>query len=138
MAVPVIRHLLSSLDTHGDNILDCAPGTSCNVVTTLKAADAALIVTEPTAFGLHDMAIAVELLRQMEIPFAVVVNKSQDGDAMIRQYCIDQGISLLGGIPYARAAAEAYSNGLLLSGLPEFRDTFTQLSNRVKENFGWN
>ena len=137
MAVPVIRPLLSSLDTSVNNILDCAPGASCSVVTTLQAADAALIVTEPTTFGLHDMAIAVELLMQMEIPFAVVVNKSQDGDAMIRQYCADHNVFLLGGIPYAREAAEAYSNGLLLSSLPGYRQPFAQLAGRLKEVFGW-
>jgi MinD superfamily P-loop ATPase len=138
MAVPVIRQLLSGLDESENNILDCAPGASCNVVTTLQAADAALIVTEPTTFGLHDMAIAVELLTQMEIPFAVVVNKSQGGDTMIRQYCADQGIALLGGIPYAREAAEAYSKGLLLSDLPGYRQTFVQLFGRLKEVFTWN
>ena len=138
MAVPVIRELLKGLNPSKNNILDCAPGTSCNVVNTLRASDAALIVTEPTTFGLHDMSIAVELIKQMDIPFAVVVNKSRDDDTIIRRYCDDNGIALLGGIPYARKAAEAYSNGRLLSELPEYRQPYEQIADKLKEAFAWN
>jgi len=139
MAVPVIRHLLSGLNPLKNNILDCAPGSSCNVVNTLRHADAAVIVTEPTAFGLHDMAIAVELLRQTGIPFSVVINKSQGNDEMIYRFCSGRNnISLLGVIPYAKAAAEAYSRGQLLSGLPEFRQVYERIAGNIKEAFKWN
>lgn len=138
MAVPVIRQLLKKLNMSKKNILDCAPGTSCNVVNTLRYSDAAVIVTEPTVFGLHDMSIAVELLRQMDIPFAVVINKSQNNDAMIRKYCIENKIKLLGTIPYAKKAAEAYSEGKMISELPEFHSSYASIVDKVKEAFSWN
>ena len=138
MAVPVIRKLLKGLNSSKNNILDCAPGTSCNVVNTLRHSHGALIVTEPTAFGLHDMSIAVELIKQMDIPFAVVINKSQSGDALIQKYCTDNGVSILGSIPYAKKAAEAYSEGQLLSELPEFRPYYMHIADTIKEVFLWN
>jgi MinD superfamily P-loop ATPase len=138
MAVPVIRRLLADLNPSRNTILDCAPGTSCNVVNTLRHADAAVIVTEPTAFGLHDMAIAVELLKQMDIPYSVVINKSQDNDAIIMKYCSENEVRLLGTIPYARAAAEAYSRGRLLSELPGFRQAYERIAGRIREAYRWN
>ena len=138
MAVPVIRQLLKNLKVYKNNILDCAPGTSCNVVNTLKHSDAAVIVTEPTVFGLHDMSIAVELLRQMDIPFGVVINKSQKNDSVILKYCTENRIQLLGSIPYAKKAAEAYSDGRVLSDLPEFRPAYAQIAAKLKEAFSWN
>lgn len=138
MAVPIIRHLLTGLNPHANAILDCAPGTSCNVVNTLRHADAAIIVTEPTTFGLHDMSIAVELLTRMAIPFCVVINKSQGSDEMIENYCSEKKVCLLGVIPYARAAVEAYSRGRLLSEIPEFRQAYQRIADRSKEAFIWN
>jgi MinD superfamily P-loop ATPase len=138
MAVPVIRQLLRNLNISKNNILDAAPGTSCNVVNTLRRSDAAVIVTEPTVLGLHDMSIAVELLRQMNIPFAVVINKSQNNDAMIQKYCSENRIKLLGSIPYAKKAAEAYSEGQIISKLPEFHLSYARIADKVKEAFSWN
>jgi len=138
MAVPIIRQLLDELDTDQNYILDCAPGSSCNVVSTLRHSDAALIVTEPTAFGLHDMAIAVELLTRMRIPFAVVINKSGEHDAIIEKFCQDRKIRIAGKIPYSRAAAEAYSNGLMLFTMPEFRSNFEAIAQDAKKVFSWN
>ena len=137
MAVPVIRQLLKDLNASVNNILDCAPGTSCNVVNTLKNSDAAVIVTEPTVFGLHDMSIAVELLMQLDMPFAVIINKSRNKDLMIDKYCSENKIDLLGRIPYAKKAAEAYSDGQVLSDLAEFRPYYVQIADKIKEAFSW-
>jgi MinD superfamily P-loop ATPase len=137
MAVPVVRHLLAGLQESRNAILDCAPGTSCNVVNTLRHADTALIVTEPTLFGLHDMAIAVELLRQRNIPFAVVLNKSQDNDDIITRYCADNGIKVLGRIPFSRIAAQEYSKGRLLIDLPDYRQVYEHIASEVREAFPW-
>lgn len=138
MAIPVIRQLLENLNLSKYNILDAAPGTSCNVVNTLRRSDAAVIVTEPTIFGLHDMSIAVELLRKMDIPFAVLINKSQNNDAMIQEYCNENNIKILGTIPYSKKAAKAYSEGQMLSELPEFHSSYTHIAERIKGAFSWN
>ena len=138
MAVPVIRQLLDSINPLQNNILDCGPGTACNVISTLRKADAAVIVTEPTTFGLHDMSIAVDLLMQLHIPFGVVVNKELEKDTRIQKYCNENKINIFGGIPYAKAAAEAYSKGYFLYKLPEYRSAFMFIAEKIKEAFEWN
>jgi len=86
MAVPVIRRLLKNLPT-GTNLIDCAPGTSCNVVSSLQYADGAILVTEPSSFGLHDLKMAVQLVRSFNLPFGVVINKHNTEDDRIQTYC---------------------------------------------------
>ena len=138
MAVPVIRRLLGSLAPAKHRILDCAPGTSCNVTTTLKHADAAVVITEPTVFGLHDMSLAVELLQKRNIPFGVVINKSGGTDRLIEHYCLAHSIPLFGRIPFSRTAAQAYSRGELIGELPEMKSAFEQIARNMKEAFAWN
>ncbi len=137
MAVPVIRKLLDNLKPAKHRILDSSPGTSCNVTTTLKHADAALVITEPTVFGLHDMGLAVELLQKRSIPFGVVINKSGDTDQLIESYCQAHSIPLFGRIPFSRSAAQAYSKGELISELPEMEPAFEQIAQNMKEAFAW-
>lgn len=137
MAVPVIRELLSNL-YDGLNIIDCAPGTSCNVVSSLQYADAALLVTEPTEFGLHDLKMAVQLVRMLDIPFGVVVNKNLPGEYKIQRYCEEESISVLGAIPYDRDAAQRYSDGKMLIETSEYRDAFKEIAHRVKKVLPWN
>lgn len=132
MAVPVIRQMLTILP-ESDVILDCPPGTSCNVVNTVAHADKALLVTEPSAFGLHDLRLAAQLLRTQDVPFGVVINKYQEGNTLIQDYCKESGISLLGTLSYARKAAEAYSRGQMLADLPEFRQEFSAIAKAVWE-----
>lgn len=137
MAVPVIKELLKNLPA-GVNLIDCAPGTSCNVVSTLQYSDSAILVTEPTSFGLNDLKMAVELVRSFNLPFAVIINKYREGDDRIQSYCKKENIEILGLIPYDRKAAEAYSSGKMLVELPEYREIFESITGRLREVFPWN
>lgn len=137
MAVPVIRELLKGIPG-GLNIIDCAPGTSCNVASSLQYMDAALLVTEPTAFGLHDLAMAVRLVRTFDIPFGVIVNKDVPGEYRIHKYCEKERIPLLGTIPYDINAAREYSNGRMLVETGGYRDIFNKIADRIKEVPAWN
>ena len=137
MGVPVIRELMRNLPA-GDCLFDAAPGTACSVVNTLKLADGALIVTEPTTFGLHDMKLAVELLKKADIPFGVVVNKYLPEEKRTEDYCTEAGIEIWGRIPYKRQAAEVYSGGGMLIDLPEYREAFERIAQRLREVFSWN
>ncbi|MGB3995672.1 MAG: ATP-binding protein, partial [Acetomicrobium sp.] len=53
-------------------IIDAPPGTTCSVVASLKDCDFCILVTEPTPFGLNDLILAVDVARQLQIPFGVV------------------------------------------------------------------
>ncbi|MCD3246235.1 4Fe-4S binding protein [Clostridium botulinum C] len=137
MAVPIIKELLRDLPKE-TNIIDCSPGTSCNVVTSLKFTDAAILVTEPTEFGLHDLKMAVGLLRMFNIPFGVVINKNTSKDNIVVNYCNDENISILGFVPYDRKAAKAYSTGNMLIDINEYKKIFNDISQKVKEELLWN
>ena len=113
MAVPVIRKLLGDLP-QVDHLIDCPPGTSCNVVNALKYADAAILVTEPSEFGLHDLRMAVELVKLYKIPYGIVINKDDGKENMVKIFCKQNDINLLGAVPYSMEAAVLYSNGIML------------------------
>ncbi|MGF7184292.1 MinD superfamily P-loop ATPase [Desulfitispora alkaliphila] len=133
MAVPILRELLSALPK-GFNLLDCPPGTSCNVVTTLKYADRAILVTEPTAFGLHDLRMAVELVKKLEIPFGLILNKYfYESNPALEAYVQQEGIRILGNIPYDRNAAKSYSEGKMLIDIPNYREAFSDIYKNIEE-----
>ncbi len=137
MAVPIIKNLLRNLEDE-DNIIDCPPGTSCNVVNALKYVNAAILVTEPSEFGLHDLKIAVGVVKMFDIPFGIIINKDDGEDNMIRQYCKKEDIDLIGSIPYRRDIAQAYSKGEILYDNTKFKPIFEKLANRLKEVLKWN
>ncbi|WP_132995392.1 nucleotide-binding protein [Sporanaerobacter acetigenes] len=137
MAVPVIKELLKDLSEE-NNIIDCPPGTSCNVVNTLKYADSAILVTEPTKFGLHDLKIAVGVVRMFHIPFGIIINKDDEKENIIRKYSKEENIDIIGSIPYRRDIAKAYSNGEILYDNTNFKPIFEELANRSKAVLKWN
>lgn len=136
MAVPVIRKLLKELPK-GDYLVDCPPGTSCNVVTTLKYADAAVLVTEPSEFGLHDLKMAVELVKLYHIPFGIIINKDDGSDNMIKNYCKKNDVTLFGTVPYSMEAAALYSKGTMLCEDSNHKKIFIEIAQKMKEAFAW-
>lgn len=137
MAVPVIKKLLKNL-LQGTNLIDCAPGTSCNVVNSLQYADGAILVTEPSSFGLHDLKMAVQLVRNFNLPFGVIINKYNAEDERIQKYCEQEDINILGIIPYRREAAKVYSLGKMIVEMPEYKEKFKEIAKRLREVFPWN
>jgi len=128
MAPPLIRAVKARLRNGVPAILDAPPGTSCPVVATLRGADFVVLVTEPTPFGLHDLKLAVGTVRELRIPFGVVVNRVGIGDERVHAFCGREDIPILLEIPDDRRIAEAYSKGnLIVEALPEYRGLFQSL-----------
>jgi len=132
MSPPLIRALKKKRTQKGLVLMDAPPGTSCPVVATVRDADYVLLVTEPTPFGLNDLRLAVELMRQLQRPFGVIVNRMGIGDDRVHLFCKAEGIPLLAEIPDDRRVAEAYSRGkMLIEEIPEFRTAMEQLAHQV-------
>ncbi len=133
MAAPVIRQLKAWAipPDVGDRpvILDAPPGASCPVVETMRGADAVLLVTEPTPFGLHDLRVAVQVARdELGLPVAVVVNRDGVGNDDVNAYCAAEGLPILLRIPLERAIAESIANGATLIDIrPAYRARFIAL-----------
>ena len=116
-----------------DFLIDCPPGTACTTVSAVEVADFAIIVVEPSPFGLSDMKLVVQLLRDMKIPFGVVINKFDEDKNIVKKYCDDEKIEIIGTIPFDRKIAEAYSKGKIIAeALPEYRENFETILKRVK------
>ncbi|MBW1926594.1 MAG: ATP-binding protein [Deltaproteobacteria bacterium] len=109
-------------------ILDSPPGTSCPVIATVNDADYTLLVTEPTPFGLHDLKLAVGMLRKLKRPFGVILNRSDMGNEDAETWCRREDIPVHLKIPFDRRIAEGYARGEpLIAGRPDLRDSFESL-----------
>jgi len=114
-------------------IIDVPPGTSCPVVEAVKGADFVLLVTEPTPFGLNDLKLAVDLVRKMNLPFALAINRYDIGNEEVEKYCGAENIDIIMKLPDDRRIAEAYSSGrMIIDTLPEYRKHFADLIQAIK------
>jgi MinD superfamily P-loop ATPase len=139
MAVPIIRQLKQWVPAAPGQavIMDAPPGTSCPVVESVRGADFALLVTEPTPFGLHDLRLMVEVLRELSIPAGVIINRDGIGDAGVDQFCAEVGLPLLMRIPLEREIGEAVAQGKpLIAARPEYAGRFLDLYRRIQAMVG--
>jgi len=134
MPVPVIREVKTSIDPNRTTIIDVPPGTSCPVIESIHGSDYCLLVSEPTPFGLHDMKLMVEILKEIKVPFGVVVNRAGIGDRKIYDYCRAENIPILLEIPFEKRIAELYSVGIPFAmEIPEWKNRFRSLLSNVME-----
>ena len=109
-------------------VVDSPPGTSCPVIESVRGADFAVLVTEPTPFGLHDLTLAVEMLEELDIPYGVFINRADIGTDETRLYCEKRCIPVLAMLPDDRRIAEAYSRGEIIYGsIPKYETVFNTL-----------
>ena len=135
MSPPVIKAVKGCIDPDRVVIIDAPPGTSCPVIAAIQGSDYCILVTEPTPFGFHDLLLAVEVLRKIGIPFGVVINRSDLGDKKTDDYCKRKHIPILMRIPFSKEIASAYSKGIpVVTAMPEFKDSFNNVFNRIKQN----
>lgn len=132
MAVPVIKGVKSEIDNDKTVIIDASPGTSCPVIAAVHGSDYCILVTEPTPFGLHDLELAVEVLRKMEIPFGVIINREGIGDQKVQEYYKEEGIPILLTIPVDRKIAELYSRGVpFVLEMPGWKEKFLDVFEHI-------
>ena len=130
--VKIIKEIYKNTEEK-DFLIDCPPGTACTTVSAVEVADFAIIVVEPSPFGLSDMKLVVQLLRDMKIPFGVVINKFDEDENIVKKYCDNEKIEIIGTIPFDRKIAEAYSKGeIIADALSEYRENFETILKRVK------
>ncbi len=132
-AVPVIHQAKALLPVEENAFIDAPPGTSCSVIAASKGADYAMIVTEPTAFGLHDLNLAVRLMRQLGIPHGVVLNRAGEEDHVVEDYLEEENLPMLGKLPFSETAARALSEGQMLWDVGAFSGLFKQIYRRLME-----
>ncbi|MBT1247604.1 MULTISPECIES: ATP-binding protein [unclassified Thermosipho (in: thermotogales)] len=133
--VKIIRQLKKHIDNSAEIvIIDSQPGSSCPVVETLRNVDFAILVTEPTTFGLHDLKLAFELVNEMNIPSGIIINRDSSKTKIIDDFAAEKGIPILMRVPFERQIAEIYSEGKLFTEyFPDYQEKFIAVYETIKE-----
>jgi MinD superfamily P-loop ATPase len=96
-------------------ISDGPPGIGCPVISSLSGASLALMVTEPTLSGIHDLERVLGVCRHFGVPAMVCINKydlNEENTRRIEDYCRSQEIKLAAKIPFDNAVTEAIVRGV--------------------------
>ncbi len=137
MSPPLIRRVLDGTADSVLSILDAPPGTSCPVVAAVRRADYVLLVTEPTPFGLNDLSLALDMVRDLGIRHGVVINRWLPGNSSAEEFCAKRGVTVVGCLEDQRGIAEAYSRGeMICESVPAAREWFVQLWAAVRKQAG--
>ena len=131
LQTPVIRETIKHAKEKGIILFDSPPGTSCPVVATVSKADFVVMVTEPTPFGLHDLKLMVETVRQLGKKHGIIVNKAGLDYKPLYDYIQQNNISLIGEIPFRKELAGAYSKGEIIA---ENSDEITTIFTGILKN----
>ena len=106
-------------------IIDAAPGTTCPVVAAARHADVGLLLTENTPFGLHDLELAAQVFADLDLPAAIVVNRSgigYDDETLLLERSERFGFPILLRIPYSESIARGCADGAtILDSMPGLR-----------------
>ena len=133
MASPMIHALKTHIDDTRTVIIDSPPGTACPVISAITGADYCVLVTEPTPFGLYDLSLAVELVKELRIPYGVVVNRCDMGDERVDRYCSENNIPVLMKIPNEMKIAELYSQGIpFVLQMPHWKEKFLDMFRQLQ------
>ena len=116
-------------------IIDGSPGIGCPVIASLSGVDMVLIVAEPSISGISDMERIINTAAKFGVKTAVCINKfdtNMQNTKKIESFCLEQGISLMGRIPFDANAVKAINNGLTIVDIDYASDAAVKAVYRKK------
>ena len=119
-------------------IIDGPPGIGCPVIASLTGVDLVLIVTEPTLSAIHDLERILGVAHHFEIPAVVCINKydiNLDNTEKIEQYCENNGIKVVGKLPYDTVVTEAmiHEKNVIEFSDGELQNNIIHMWNEIRE-----
>ena len=96
-------------------ISDGPPGIGCPVISSLSGANVAVLVTEPTLSGIHDLDRVIGVCRHFGVPPLVCINKydlNDNNSQRIKDTCNQEGIEIVAKIPFDNVVTEALVQGV--------------------------
>ena len=133
-AAPLIKKVKNLYKGNKTVIIDSPPGTSCSMLESVKDSDFCVLVTESTPFGFNDLKLAINVLRQINIPYGIVINKYDKNFPMLDEYIHNNKLNLLLKIPFRMDIAENYSKGeLLTETIKDYRIMMIELLEKIKK-----
>ena len=112
-------------------VTDGPPGIGCPVIASLSNASAALVVTEPTLSGVHDMERVLSVCSHFKVPAFVCINRydlDEENTSKIEEYCREQSVPVVGRVPFDKVVTEA-----MVQGLPVVEYSDGAVSRSIKE-----
>ena len=133
--IPIIKQILPDKSNSEDlNVIDCPPGSACIVMESIKDADYCILVAEPTILRTHNLKMVYEPVKPLDKPQGTAPNKSLEGHNPSEQFCKDNGIKILGKIPFDSEIGMINSNAeILVRKDIRYREMFSDLLKAVKE-----
>jgi len=123
--------LIAEKDNLDYIITDGPPGIGCPVISSLSGASMALLVTEPTLSGIHDLERVIGVCRHFGVPALVCVNKydlNEENTYQIESYCGSEGIKVAAKISFDNVVTEA-----IVQGLPVVEYSDNKVTRQIKE-----
>ena len=111
-------------------ISDGPPGIGCPVISSLSGANLAVIITEPTLSGIHDMERVLAVCRHFGVTAMVGINKydlNPDNSQRIEDYCRKQAVEVASRIPFDNVVTEA-----IVRGVPVVEHSHGRVSQEIK------
>jgi MinD superfamily P-loop ATPase len=115
-------------------ITDGPPGIGCPVISSLSGATLALLLTEPTLSGIHDLERVLEVCRHFRVPSIVCINKydiNENNTSKIEDYCSNKGIEVVAKIPFDNVVTQA-----MLHNLPVVEFCDNNVAQQMKKLWG--
>lgn len=115
-------------------LIDGAPGIGCVATAAIADTDMALVVTEPTLSGIHDMERVSDLIEHFGIPMTVIINKwdiNEENSERIATYCKEHNIEIIARLPYDETVTEA-----MAAGVPLVEHTDSEVAEGIRT--AWN
>ncbi|MDD3767519.1 MAG: ATP-binding protein [Aminobacterium colombiense] len=134
--VPLIHAVLKKADSLPfPQIIDGPPGNACPMVAAVEQSNFVILVTEPTPFGLSDLALATETVRELHIPAGVVINRSDLGNIEEAEiFCKNLALPILARLPFSKEVARAYAKGIAPILIDkQWQEAASDILNHVKE-----
>ena len=145
--VTLLKEQARELDVAGDfdlSLVDGPPGIGCPVIAALSGSNAALIVTEPSVSGIHDLQRALASTNHFGIKAYICINKYDihpAGTAQIRAICSAENVKVIGEVPFDLAVPEAMMNGQPVTKLfpesPASKAIHLLWENLYRESSNW-
>jgi len=135
-------------ESEGEDLIisDGPPGIGCPVISSLSGASLALLVTEPTLSGMHDLERVLGVCRHFGVPVLVCINKcdlNEGNTQQIESQCLSQGVEIAGRVPFDNIVSQSivqgipvveYSNGTVTQEIERMWHTISaRLRNSSKE-----
>ena len=134
VGIPIIKKLSENISKDDTYIIDSPPGSSCAVMESIKDCGYCILVTEPTLFGVHNLAMVYELVKLFDKPHGVIINKYIEEETVADDYCSQNNIPVISRVPYDARIGSMNSQGRIAAAEDDkYLAVFEKILQRVQE-----